>query len=384
MRKLNVIYAIDSLRMGGAERLTASILRNLSEEFSPRVCVFSVRDGNPLAEQIAKFGVPVDLLPIPYLKDVTALPRLVRYLKLHNADLVHGQLEFGAVFGSLASKRLGLPSVVTLHTMTSQKMSIKAKLHQVVEFLVLRYFCDTVISVSNEARQFYLDISNLQPSKLVTIYNGVDLSHFERPDRRNPYDEIRREFGAPADAKFLTTVAVLRELKGIQFMIRALPKILQKFPNTYYVIVGDGDYKDDLMREVEQAGVKERVIFAGQRSNVADFLNASEIFILPTLTEALPTVLAEAMAARLPIIASAVGGIPEMITDGENGILLPPADTEALADACLRLLFDEEAAKSMGDAGWSVANQRFNIRVQAEQLRGLYLKLIAASRRNPY
>ncbi|HRQ23124.1 MAG TPA: glycosyltransferase [Anaerolineales bacterium] len=384
MRKLNIIYVIDSLKMGGAERLTASILRNLSDEFSPRVCVFKVKDGNPMAEQIEKLGVPVDLLPIPYLRDVTALPRLTRYLKQVKADLVHGQLEFGSMLGSIAAKWHRLPFVATLHTMSSQKVPMKKKLHGELEFFFLRHFCDTVISVSDEARQFYLEISSLRPSQLVTIYNGVELSHFERRDPRKPYDEIRAQLGVPADAKFLTTVAVLRELKGIQFMIRAMPKILEQLPNAYYLIVGGGKYKDELVREVELAGVGSRVIFAGQRDDVADFLNASDVFVLPTLTEALPTVLAEAMAARLPIIASAVGGIPEMITDGENGILLPPADTEALADACLRLLSDEDAAKSMGDAGWSVANRKFNIRVQVEQLRELYLKLIAASRRNPH
>jgi glycosyltransferase involved in cell wall biosynthesis len=382
MSKYTIIYAIDGLGMGGAERLTASILKNLPDVFSPRVCVFKVRKrGNPMAEQIKALGVPVDFLPIPYVRDLTALPRLVKYLKTVNADLVHGQLELGDIFGNIAAKLARLPSVSTLHTMPSQKMNIKSRLHQEVEFFALRHFCDAIISVSNEARQFYLDISTLPPSKLLTIYNGVDLFHFDNLDRRRISDGIRKELGVPLDSKLLTTVAVLRELKGIQYMIRGLPEIIARFPKVRYLIVGDGVYRETLEREAQLAGVAGHVIFAGQRDNVPHFLAASDIFVLPTLTEALPTVLAEAMAARLPIIASAVGGIPEMIEDGKNGLLVPAGQVDALSAACMRLLSNSDEAGSMGDKGRSVADQKFNIRRQAEQLGELYLDLIRNSKR---
>lgn len=378
--KHNIIYAIDSLGMGGAERLTASILKNLPGNFSPRVCVFNVRNGNPMAEQIKALGIPVDFLHIPYLRDLTALPRLVKYLRTVNADLVHGQLELGDVFGNIAAKLAGLPGVSTLHTMPSQKMSIKSRLHQEVEFFALRNFCDAIISVSNEARQFYLDISPLPPAKMLTIYNGVDLSQFDSLNRQKIYGDVRKKLGTPQDAIFLTTVAVLRELKGIQFMIRALPEVLTRYPRVHYLIVGDGDYRDVLVSEVRKAGVEDHVIFAGQRDDVPYFLAASDIFVLPTLTEALPTVLAEAMAARLPIIASAVGGIPEMIVDGENGLLVPAGQVDVLSAACMRLLSNLDEASSMGDKGRSVADQKFNIRRQAKQLGELYLDLIYKSK----
>jgi glycosyltransferase involved in cell wall biosynthesis len=174
------------------------------------------------------------------------------------------------------------------------------------------------------------------------------------------------------------TVAVLRPPKGIQFMIRALPTILAAHPNTYYLIVGSGAHQDALREEVRRAAIEDRVLFAGMRRDVPRVLAASDLFVLPTLTEALPTVLAEAMAAKLPIVASRVGGIPEMIQDGQNGILVQPEDPETLAGACIQLLNSPEKRIEMGAAGHRIANQKFSIERQVHQLKELYLDQIHA------
>jgi hypothetical protein len=116
-RKYNLVFFIDGLGMGGAERLMVPILKNLSREyFSPRVCAFQVRNGNPVEKDLRALGIPVDFLPIPYLRDITALPRLYKYLKDVRADLVHTQLEFADILGNISAKFLRLPSVSTLHT----------------------------------------------------------------------------------------------------------------------------------------------------------------------------------------------------------------------------------------------------------------------------
>ena len=376
-RKYNIVFFIDGLGMGGAERLMVPILKNLNRDFFvPRVCVFQVRDGNPVADDIRALNVPVDLLPIPYLRDVTAIPRLRKYLLEVKADLVHTQLEMADILGSLASKLLHLPSVCTVHTMPSQKMKLKSKLHQEVELRSLHYFCDRIITVSNEARLFYLDISRETHQKVSTIYNGIDLTHFNNLDIAREHVRVREEFNLPPNAKLLTTVAVLRELKGIQFMIQALPAVLTADPSAYYLIVGSGAYYDALMAEVEKAGVKEHVVFAGLRKDIPQLLAASDIFVLPTLTEALPTVLAEAMAAQLPIVASAVGGVPEMVTEDGNGTLVSPGEVEELSKACIAMLADPGLRNRMAASGRKIVNEKFNIQEQVEQLKNLYLELI--------
>jgi glycosyltransferase involved in cell wall biosynthesis len=378
-RIYKIAYLIDGLSMGGAERLMVPILTYLSRvHFQPYVCALQSKDGNPMAEELRALGVPVECLNIKHLRDLDAIPRLLRYLRGIKADLVHTQLEAANVLGNISAKLLGLPSVCTIHVMPSLDVKTKTKLHHKVEWFALRHFCDRVISVSEEARQHHIEISGSAPKQVTTIFNGIDLSAFVEMDHALARREVRGELGIPPNAHVLTTVAVLRPPKGIQFMIRALPAILASHPETYYLVVGNGPHRDELTAEARRAGVSGRVIFAGMRRDVPRLLAASDVFVLPTLTEALPTVLAEAMAASLPIVASQVGGIPEMIARGQHGILVQPEDVDGLAEACVQLLSQPEQRAAMGAAGWKTANQKFSIERQVHELRELYLDQLRA------
>lgn len=376
-RKYRIAYLIDGLSMGGAERLMVPILKHLSRsDFEAYVCALQSKDGNPMAEEIRALGIPVECLEIDRLRDLNALPRVLRYLKRVNADLVHTQLEFSTILGNVSAKILRLPSVCTIHIMPALDVKPKVKLHQKLEWFVLRHFCDRVIAVAEETRQYHLQISGASPRQVSTIYNGIDLSGFRGLDADRARADVRAEFGIPAGAPLLTTVAVLRPPKGIQFMIRALPAVLEVNPDVHYLIVGDGSHHAPLMEEVRQAGVQDRVIFAGMRKDVPRLLSASDVFVLPSLTEALPTVLAEAMAARLPIIATRVGGVPEMIKDGQNGLVVEPQDVEALARAAIHLFSNPQRLAAMRTEGWDIVNQKFNVERQVDDLKHLYLDLI--------
>ena len=378
-RKYKIAYLIDGLSMGGAERLMVPILKHLSRDhFEPYVCAMQSKDGNPMAEEIRALGIPVECLNIKHLRDPDAIPRLIRYLKSIGADLVHTQLEAANILGNISAKLLRLPSVCTIHVMPSLDVKAKTKLHQRAEWFVLRRFCDHVLSVSEEARRYHIQISHSSADQVTTLYNGIDLSTFLDMGHAEERNAIRAELRLPPDANVLVTVAVLRPPKGIQFMIRALPAVLALHPNTYYLLVGDGSYRSALVEEVSNAGVKERVIFAGMRKDVPRLLAASDVFVLPSLTEALPTVLAEAMAAKLPIVATRVGGIPEMIANGQNGFLVAPEDVDGLAKACNHLLENPEKRLDMAAEGWKTANRKFSVERQVDQLKKLYLAQLQA------
>lgn len=365
--------------MGGAERLMAPNLKHVDRTvFETYVCALQSKDGNPVAEEIRALDIPVECLGIRHLRDIDAIPRLIQYLKRISADLVHTQLEFANILGNISAKYLRLPSVCTIHVMPSLDVKAKSKLHQRIEWFVLNHFCSQVISVSEEARAHHLQISGARPERVSTLYNGIDLSGFASLDRDLERIKVRRDLGIPPDASLLTTVAVLRPQKGIQYMIQALPAILDSRPNTYYLIVGDGSHRDHLIQEVTKARVNDRVIFAGMRQDIARLLAASDVFVLPTLTEALPTVLAEAMAAKLPVVASRVGGIPEMIVDGENGCLVQAEDIDGLTAACIHLLDHPEKRVALGREGWNVVNEKFNIVQQVHKLEALYIEQLRA------
>ena len=365
--------------MGGAERLMVPLLKHLSHDyFEAYVCAIQWKDGNPMAEEIRALGIPVDCLHIKHLRDLDAIPRLLRYLRGTRADLVHTQLEAADILGNISAKLLRLPSVCTIHVLPSLDVKPKTKLHQKVEWFVLRHFCDRVIAVSEGTRRHHIDISGTSPEQVTTIYNGIDLSAFSQMDYVVERALVRTELGIPSNANVLVTVAVLRPPKGIQFMIQALPAILAAHPNTYYLIVGGGAHHSALLEEVHKAGVNARVIFAGMRKDVPRLLAASDVFVLPTLTEALPTVLAEAMAAKLPIVASRVGGVPEMIANGQNGFLVAPEDVAGLVKACNHVLEHAEKRLDMGMEGWKIVKKKFSVERQVEQLKELYLEQLKA------
>jgi glycosyltransferase involved in cell wall biosynthesis len=235
------------------------------------------------------------------------------------------------------------------------------------------------VAVSEGTRQHHLRVGQLSPDKVVTLYNGIDLLHFN--GHRRGQQTCKKDFGIPEAALLLTTVAVLRPAKGIQYMIEALPTILEVVPQTYYLVVGAGEHEQSLKTLVKEKGLTERVIFTGVRNDVPDLLALSDIFVLPTLDEALPTVLAEAMAAEKPIVVSAVGGVPEMVTDGANGFLVPPADPARLVAACIQLLQHPDQAHAMAQTGRDIVEQRFNIRNQARRLGDLYQEVLAEQKR---
>jgi glycosyltransferase involved in cell wall biosynthesis len=378
-RKYTIAYLIDGLSMGGAERLMVPILKHLNREnFDAYVCAMQSKEGNPLADEIRALGIRVDCLDVPYLRDLKALRRLTTYLKEVGADLVHTQLEMANILGNMSARFLRLPSVCTIHVLPSRQVKTKTRLHQKVEWFILRHFCDRVISVSEEARRHHLEVSGAFPDQVVTLYNGIDLSPFTDMDVSRTREVVRKELGVPEKASVLTTVAVLRPPKGLEYMIRALPAILASGANAFYLVVGDGPHRQALEQEVRRAGVGDRVIFAGMRSDIPRLLAASDLFVLPSLTEALPTVLAEAMAARLPVVASRVGGIPEMITPGVNGLLIEPEDVTGLAQACLQLLGDPAMRARLGKGGEEIVQRKFNICRQVDELEQLYLRQLEA------
>jgi glycosyltransferase involved in cell wall biosynthesis len=372
-----IIFLIDSLRMGGAERLLPIYLEHFdTDSFELRVCALDIRDGNPLAHDIEKLNIPVDLVQVPHLRDLSAIPRLSRYLREQQADLIHTQLEFADTLGSLAAKFVGIPTVSTLHTFENPRKGSRTYWRLKLRWWMLEHLCSRVIAVSEGTRQHYINRGDLSPNKIITLYNGIDLSRFNGLTEtiRQTY---RHALAIPAEAPVLITVAVLRQPKGIQYLIEALPAIIQAVPAIRCLVVGSGSYEDQLKALVSQLGLTDYVIFTGTRTDIPELMATGDVFVLPTLGEALPTVLAEAMAAYKPIVVSNVGGVPEMIEHGYNGLLVDPANPSRLAEACLQLLQNPVLAQAMSQAGRKVVEQKFNIRIQAQRLSELYRQILA-------
>jgi glycosyltransferase involved in cell wall biosynthesis len=339
-----------------------------------RVCALYERDGNPLQEELEKNNIPVDVLGITRLKDPRNLPRLLHYLGRKKPDVIHTQLEFSNTLGSLAGHLLSIPTVSTQHTYDEPQEGTKEYRRLQMMWWSLRNFSQRIIGVSDGTRRHHANWGELDADKMTTIYNGLDLSRFQ-PIESEEKLMGRHVEGITVDAFVMTTVAVLREAKGIQFMLAGMPAILRAIPNAHYLIVGDGEYGDTLKTMVKEMGLENHVTFTGTRRDVPFLLALSDLFVLPTLGDALPTVLIEAMAMQLPIVASDVGGVPEMVTSGENGLLVPPADSEKLVESVVNLAQNCLLSQAMGRSGRRIAEQKFSIERQSSQLLSIYYEL---------
>lgn len=373
---MKVLWIIDGLGPGGAESLMVPLLSSLKEcNVHSRVCVLQVRSGNPIGDELKKLGVPVDLLPIKNLRNPLDIFRLMNYIRQHKPDVIHTQLETSDALGTIAARLLHIPSVSTLHTLEQHGTRKRKRWRNALRWNSLNMFARRVIAVSDVAHRHYISLG-FRSEKLITLYNGIDLKKFrtETEATLNKNDI----FGVPNESTVLTTVAVLREPKGIQYLLHALPAIIEKVPNLYYAVIGDGPYRQNLEQLSSTLGIRERVLFMGYRSDIPEILAASDLFVLPTLVEALPTVLFEAMAAGVPVIVSNVGGVPEIVEHDVNGLLIPPADSTVLATACLRLLLDEALCNRLTTAARATVANRFDVRQQAGRLIALYDQMVTA------
>jgi glycosyltransferase involved in cell wall biosynthesis len=344
---------IDSLTAGGAESLVAPFARAWPEDL--RVCCLKSIGGNPFAAELRATN-----LEAKNLRDLGAFRRLLRLLREERIDLIHAHLAYASIWGALAGRLTGIPCVATLHVAPSgAPLWSKEGIREALLVRVLNRWATRVIAVSASARGAWIE-RGLRPSKAVVVGNGIEVDAFIDPVPPLP-SPLPRSGGEGAPV--VMTVSVLREGKGIEVLLDAVPMV----PEARFVIVGDGP-----LREKLEARAVDRVTWTGFRRDVPELLAASDLFVLPSLRDAYPTVLMEAMAAGLPVVSTRVGGIPEIVDDGRTGRLVPPGDAAALAKAISDLLGSPNEREALGQAARAEAERRFSTRAWVERLREIY------------
>lgn len=376
-RKRTVVHVIDGLGRGGAEHLLTSMAPELQRQgFDVRVVVLQDREGNPAAEKLRDRGISVELLALDKLRRIGQFSRAIRRLRDMKPDVIHAHLEAATILTGVARVVLGVPVVATLHTLEHPERFSRASARLWVRDRFLINVFDRVICLSSaleaEARQH-----GLANARVTSISNGIDVQQFERM----PVEAaraMRTEFGIPETAALVITVAVLRQQKGIDRLIRAMQRVRASITDVHLLVIGDGEDRQRLENLSEELGLCDAVTFAGFREDVAGLLGGADLFVLPTLWDALPTVLIEAMAAHLPIVASNVGGIPDMVRDGVEGLLVPTDDDEALATAISQIMSDAALREDMALAARLRAETAFSLPNQVGKVAALYREVIGA------
>ncbi len=322
------------------------------------VCCLKSIGGNPIEQRLREAGVSVINLGARNLRDLRSFRRLLALLREHRIQLVHAHLTYAAIWGAIAAGITGVRAVATLHVAPTGG-GWRDRLRELLMMRVLRWSGSRIVAVSEAVRQAFQ--SRYPAASMEVIHNGVDVQTFERRNASRSR-ELRREFGFAADAPVVVAVSVLRAGKGIDVLLRALRHV-----DAQLLVVGEGP-----MRTAWSALGDGRVVWAGYRDDVGRLLAGADLFALPSLDDAFPTVLLEAMAAELPVVATRVGGIPEIVDSAGVGVLVPPGDVGALAAAIEALLRDDERRRQTALAGRRRVEEEFSTSRWTERLMALY------------
>ena len=358
MAKRRILYCIDSLKMGGAERITVALLPFMTK-IEPIICTLYDHE-SPLTEQLG--DVRQLFLDASRLADPGAISRFMKILRDEKIDLIHAQLIHGTVMSSTAGFATGTPFVITRHVVEDDLTTHKRRRMVWAEKLASKR-AKRIIYVSDAQRQRHLEDYNYPEDKTRVIYNGLDLSRFDK--------EANPEIPVDGSRPIILMVGVVRPGKGHPVAIDAARHV----PEADFLLVGDGD-ADLFAQYKKQASDLDNVYFLGTRSDVPDLMLASDLVILPSDIEALPTVLIEAGAAGKASVATNVGGIPEIVMDGESGILIKPRDPDGLAQAIKQILSDPDKMAAMGQRARQHIEAHFSLQGQADNLVNLYEEVL--------
>jgi len=369
MTPINILHLITELNIGGAEKVVAQIAAHLSKD-RYNTLVSCLYDPGLVADEIVKNGIQVVDLGTRSKWDVRAAYQLFRLLRRENIQILHSHLFHANLLGRIAGKMAGVPIIIS----TRHSVAIGGKGRELINRWTTGW-SDVTIAVSEQVRDAEMRWTGLGPGRLVTIYNGIDTERFRSLDPKEA-DAFRHEFQIDQDAPLIGIIARFHREKGHSILIDASPGILDRFPKAKILLVGEGDTRAAIEEEVHTLGLSDSIMFAGIRQDIPRVLSALDLFVLPSLWEGMPIVILEAMAAGLPVVATRVGGIPEVVEDGVTGLLVPPRDPEALAEAIIALLQDRKRAEAMGRAGRKRVEKHFSAERMVHQTEALYEELI--------
>jgi glycosyltransferase involved in cell wall biosynthesis len=363
------VLAVDlSKDYGGANSRILTIMKH----FSPHHIALAGLADSPVINKAIENGLSIHIVG-SHKVDPLIFPRLVHIIRQFGYQVVDTQNIQSKFWGSMASSITGTALVSTLNSwyMDEHRSNrIKGLFYTVMELLT-NYRTDRYITVSNIDRKSLID-SKINGNMVDLIPNAIDIDPKSIPG--NP-ESLRLKFNFPPDAIVCTAVGRLVWAKGYHDFIDAFSQVAEQNSRIFGLIIGEGQLRDSLRDQVNKLGLQNRVLLPGysERETALSILKASDIFVLPSKHEGTPIALLEAAALGLPILATTCGGIPDVVTDGEQAILVPVGDPSALADGILKLCNDPIFAKSLGEKAQKKVRQLFNPKRQVQAIKRSYL-----------
>jgi glycosyltransferase involved in cell wall biosynthesis len=372
MSKRTILHTIETSGPGGAETVLLHLASRLNRDHFRSLALLPHRGW--LSERLEEAGVPVHFVHSNGWYDFRVPRAIRRLIREEGIDLIHSHLPGHNFYSCLAGSLAGRPAVVTYHG--AVELMRTSPLKDRIRLATVRNLADSVVVVCDYIGQL-LEAKHFPAKKIVRIYNGISTEKFSAA--RDGH--LRAELRVPEDAPLVGTVANVRESKGYEYLVRAAKLVIDRAPDTHFVAVGDVNpvLGKPLFALVDEFQLRDRFHFLGFRKDVPEILRALNVFVLASESEGFPLVALEAMAAGKSVVMTRSGGQQEIVEDGVNCLLVPPADAEALAVGIEELLANPVRAAEMARRGQSSVQADFTLEKMIGEYEALYERLLEAA-----
>ncbi len=365
-----ILFYTDTTQIGGAEHQLFLLAKFLDKEkFTPILACSKSASLDKWCKKFLIENIKVIRLNAKHKHNPLHYFKLKKIVKTENIDMIHAHV-WNPASCRYAFLLKNVPIITTEHD--PFKLSRIKNIFKKYSLKKIK----KIITVSNNNKQVLEGPFPEHKDKISVIHNGIDVDWWQSQLLRlaeEDYSNIKKNlFYAKKNTLIISTIAELHERKGIKYLIEAMGKISGIFPNVKLVVIGEGDDRKNLENLVERLALRKHVVLMGKQGEIPKLLKASDIFCLPSKREAFGLVNAEAMISRIPVVAGAVGGIPEIVQDGVTGILVAPENSEKLAEALLELINDVEKRFDMGGKGYERVLNKFNAKLMAKEYEKMY------------
>lgn len=371
----HILHLIDLLQVGGAQKMISSFACEAISQ-GIEVSVVSLMDvsGKIPAEELKAMGVSVTAFPARHLVDLRRIIDLVKFMRSRPFDLVQTHLTYGNILGGLAGRLAGLPVVATLHSAGNDQnpsdVNSFTSSRSRAETFTLRHFAAKVMAVGQSVAQ--AQQARLGEKPIVTIANAVPRPPLISKEERQ---ELRRGILVDEKQKLLISVGRFAVVKELPDLVAAFQKVKDLHPDTKLVIIGDGTERALVEKRIVELNLSRDVILTGRQSNVSDWLQTSDLYVSASSLEGMPISILEAMAVGLPVVATEVGDIPQVVLPG-MGFLVPPHHPDRLAEAICTLLDQPDLRQAMGKAAFAHVALKYNVSNWFIQIMTLYAQVL--------
>jgi glycosyltransferase involved in cell wall biosynthesis len=361
-RPLKILHLTASLFVGGGERLILELAQHTNREVcEPYVYAFGQFGVNSLLKEFRKLGPRFHLIPSTSFYNPLLVRAVRQHIRARQIDVVHTHLVDADIIGSIAGRFAGVPILTTLHNAPENYARQRID-RRMLARLATQYMTTHLVAVSQEIRQQFIEQWHVSPERITAIRNSIILDRF-----------LDIAPGTANDGRLtVTNIASLNPQKAQHLLLEAAKLVLAQMPEVDFMIVGRGKLEQSLKEQAQALGIADRVNFTGLRHDIPTVLAQSDIFVLSSLWEGLPVSALEAMGAARPVVLTDVGGNRELVQSGIHGLIVPPGDVPALAQALLSLLRDTSKRLDMGHAARAQMQQKFSIDSFARQYEETY------------